>query len=250
MLREIVLDTETTGLDPNAGHRLIELGCVELVNHIPSGQTFHHYLDPERDVPADAERVHGLSTAFLKGKPLFTAIVEDFIAFIGEAPLIIHNASFDLGFLNAELIRAGKSPIGLDRVIDTLALARRKHPGAQNSLDALCKRFRIDNSGRKKHGALLDSELLAEVYLKLIGGHQAKLDLDARNPSSLLNGPKRVRVSPRPVPLATRLTQAEITAHEAFVAGLTNPLWRMYTAAADDAAEQAIDPRSVEAIAE
>lgn len=228
MLREIVLDTETTGLDPNAGHRLIELGCVELVNHFPTGQTFHHYIDPERDVPADAERVHGISTAMVKGKPLFSAIADAFIAFIGEATLVIHNASFDVGFLNAELDRAGKPPISFDRVIDTLMLARRKNPGGPNSLDALCKRFGIDNSIRTKHGALMDSELLAKVYLELIGGQQAKLDLAAETIAGSLAGPKRVRVSPRPVPLAARLTADEEAAHAAFIATLKEPVWSKY----------------------
>lgn len=228
MLREIVLDTETTGLDPNAGHRMIELGCVELVNHFPTGQTFHHYIDPERDVPADAERVHGISTAMVKGKPLFSAIVEEFIAFIGDATLIIHNASFDVGFLNAELGRVGKPPISFDRVIDTLLLARRKNPGGPNSLDALCKRFGIDNSSRKKHGALLDSELLAEVYIELIGGQQAKLDLAAETIAGTLTGPRRVRVSPRPVALAPRLTAEEEAAHAAFIGTLKEPIWSKY----------------------
>jgi len=238
MLREIVLDTETTGLDPNAGHRLVELGCVELVNHFPTGQTFHHYLDPERDVPADAERVHGISTAFLKGKPFFSAIADDFLTFIADSPLIIHNASFDVGFLNAELTRAGKPPITYDRVLDTLALARRKHPGAQNSLDALCKRYQIDNSNRKKHGALLDSELLAEIYLELIGGHQAKLDLAAEAAATTLTGPKRVRVSPRPVPLDPRLSEAELAAHKGFIAELgKDVIWSKYGSATEDAAE-------------
>jgi DNA polymerase-3 subunit epsilon len=238
MLREIVLDTETTGLDPNAGHRLVELGCIELVNHFPTGQTFHHYLDPERDVPVDAERVHGISTAFLKGKPFFSAIADDFLTFIADAPLIIHNASFDVGFLNAELTRAGKPPITYDRVLDTLALARRKHPGAQNSLDALCKRYQIDNSSRKKHGALLDSELLAEIYLELIGGHQAKLDLAAETAANTLDGPKRVRVSPRPVPLAPRLGAEELAAHQDFVTGLgKDAIWSKYATVKMEEAE-------------
>ncbi|MEZ5926210.1 MAG: DNA polymerase III subunit epsilon [Hyphomicrobiaceae bacterium] len=237
-MREIVLDTETTGLDPNAGHRLVELGCVELINHFPSGQTFHHYIDPERDVPSDAERVHGISTAFLKGKPLFSAIAESFLEFIGDSILIIHNASFDIGFINAELQRVGRPPIGFDRVVDTLALARRKHPGAQASLDALCKRYQIDNSNRTKHGALLDSELLAEVYLELIGGHQAKLDLATEASGTMLRGPKRVRVSPRPVPLATRLTAEELAAHRTFVDSLGNePLWSRYWVRADNVSE-------------
>src|SRR6266699_2193112 len=173
-MREIVLDTETTGLDPFQGHRLVEIGCIELVNRIPSGQTFHRYVNPERDVPPEAVAIHGLSSEFLKDKPFFAEIVEDLAAFIGDAPLVAHNALFDLAFLNAELERAGKMLVPRERLVDTLLLARRKYPGAPNRLDDLCARFAIDNSHRTKHGALLDAELLAEVYLELIGARQAQ----------------------------------------------------------------------------
>jgi DNA polymerase-3 subunit epsilon len=176
-MREIVLDTETTGLDPYQGHRLVEVGCVELVNRIPSGQTFHRYLNPERDVPTEAFSVHGLSEEFLKDKPPFVEVAEDFLAFIGDARLVIHNAAFDIGFLNAELERAGQRPLERDRLVDTLLLARRKFPGGSNRLDDLCVRYSIDNSRRTKHGALLDAELLAEVYLELIEARQAQLGL-------------------------------------------------------------------------
>src|SRR6266850_5246499 len=176
-MREIVLDTETTGLDPLQGHRVIEIGCIELVNRFPSGQTFHRYLNPERDVPAEAFAVHGLSVEFLKDKPLFAEIVDDLVAFIADAPLVAHNAMFDLGFLNAELDRSGKTLVARERLVDTLLLARRKHPGGPNGLDHLCGRYGIDNSRRTKHGALLDAEILAEVYVELIGGRQASLVL-------------------------------------------------------------------------
>ena len=176
-MREIVLDTETTGLDPFQGHRLVEIGCIELVNRIPSRQSFHRYLNPERDVPPEAAAIHGLSSEFLKDKPFFAEIVDDLVAFIGDAPLIAHNALFDLAFLNAELERVGKTLVARERLVDTLLLARRKYPGAPNRLDDLCTRYGIDNSRRTKHGALLDAELLAEVYLELIGARQASLVL-------------------------------------------------------------------------
>src|SRR3979411_942896 len=176
-MREIVLDTETTGLDPYQGHRLIEIGCVELVNRIPSGQTFHRYLNPQRDVPAAPSAVPGLYVEFLKDKPLFAEIVDDLVAFIADAPLVAHNAMFDLGFLNAELDRSGKPLVARERLVDTLLLARRKHPGGPNGLDHLCGRYGIDNSRRTKHGALLDAEILAEVYVELIGARQAQLIL-------------------------------------------------------------------------
>ena len=172
MQREIVLDTETTGLDPKKGDRLIEIGCVELINRIPTGREYHVYINPQRDVPAEAERVHGLSTAFLADKPLFKDVHRDFLEFIGDDQLVIHNANFDIGFLNMELDRVGKPAIGFDRVVDTLRLAQRKHPAGPNSLDALCKRYGIDNSQRVKHGALMDSLLLAEVYIELLGERQ------------------------------------------------------------------------------
>lgn len=176
-LRELILDTETTGLDPATGDRIVEIGCVEVVNSVATGETFHVYLDPERDVPEEAFRVHGLSREFLTGKPKFAEVADQFVSFLGDARLVIHNAEFDMKFINAELKRCGLASIAMDRVVDTLAIARRKHPGASNSLDALCARYRIDNSRRTKHGALLDAEILAEVYAELMGGRQKVLEL-------------------------------------------------------------------------
>jgi DNA polymerase-3 subunit epsilon len=219
-VREIVLDTETTGLDPFQGHRLVEIGCIELVNRIPSGQSFHRYLNPERDVPPEAVAIHGLSTESLKDKPFFAEIVDDLVAFIGDAPLVAHNALFDLAFLNAELERVGKTLVPRERLVDTLLLARRKYPGAPNRLDDLCTRYSIDNSRRTKHGALLDAELLAEVYLELIGARQAQLilvDVGSSTPGAPV-GPVPIRV--RPNALAVRLTADERDAHLAFVATL------------------------------
>jgi DNA polymerase III subunit epsilon len=225
-MREIVLDTETTGIDHAKGHRVVEIGAVELVNHIPSGKTFHYYIDPERDMPSDAEAIHGLSTQFLKGKPLFSAIAQEFIAFIGEASLVIHNAAFDVGFLNAEFARVNQPAILPERVVDTLALARQKHPMGPNSLDALCKRYGIDNSKRDKHGALLDSELLADVYLELIGGRQSALSLSAITVATRAAIAPAGLVRTRPHPLASRLSEAEIIAHKALIAELGDKaLW-------------------------
>jgi DNA polymerase-3 subunit epsilon len=226
-MREIVVDTETTGLDPLRGDRLVEIGCVEMFNHMPTGQTFHRYINPQRDMPQEAYAVHGLSTEFLTDKPLFAAVAEEFLAFIGDAPLIIHNASFDASFLNAELEKVGRTALPRERLVDTLLLARRKHPGVSNRLDDLCSRYAIDNSHRTKHGALLDAELLAEVYVDLIGARQSSLGLataamarvDAR-----ADAPRRQRL----VPLAPRLTEAARTAHRAFVATLQKPLWQDY----------------------
>lgn len=219
-MREIILDTETTGLDAAKGHRLVEIGCIELFNHIPTGQTYHVYLDPQRDMPEEAFRVHGLSTEFLRGKPLFSAIVDEFLSFVGDATLVIHNAAFDMGFINAELQRAGREPLGMDRVIDTVTMARRRFPAASNTLDALCGRFGIDNAKRTKHGALLDAELLADVYVELIGGRQTSLGLGEAG----RGGPTAVRsrkpAPPRPEPLPPRLTAADAAAHLAFVAQL------------------------------
>ncbi len=195
VMREIVLDTETTGLDPLDGHRLVEVGCVELVNRIPSGQTFHAYFNPQRSMPAEAFAVHGLSEEFLKDKPFFAEVADDLIAFLGDAPLVIHNAAFDLGFLNAELERAGKPLIARERMVDTLLIARRKHPGGSNRLDDLCVRYSIDNSRRTKHGALLDAELLAEVYVELIGARQAQLVLSQA--SRIGSGRRRADHRPR-----------------------------------------------------
>lgn len=212
-MREIVLDTETTGLSPEQGDRVVEIGCLELVNHVPTGATFHVYLNPERDMPTAAFEVHGLSEAFLSDKPLFAQVADDFAAFIGEAHLVAHNASFDIGFLNMELARTKRPLIPMTRVVDTLAMAKKKYPGAQNSLDALCRRFDVDNSGRTLHGALLDSELLAEVYLELIGGRQPGLTLAVDNTAQTVAAADRVRREPRPhAPSA-----AERAAHQAFL---------------------------------
>ena len=231
-MREIVLDTETTGLDPYQGHRLIEIACVELVNRIPSGQTFHRYLNPQRDVPAEAFAIHGLSAEFLKDKPLFAEVAAEFIAFIGDAPLVIHNAAFDIGFINAELERAGHVLVARDRLVDTLLLARRKYPGGQNRLDDLCGRFGIDNSHRTKHGALLDAELLAEVYLELIEARQAQLGLAAAATSPAQRGGAARVARQRPTPLLPRLTEADRAAHRAFVETLgAQAIWRDYLAA-------------------
>jgi DNA polymerase-3 subunit epsilon len=225
-MREIVLDTETTGIDHAKGHRIVELGAIELVNHIPSGKTFHRYIDPERDMPSDAEAIHGLTAQFLKGKPLFAAIAAEFIDFIGDASLVIHNAGFDIGFLNAEFARLNLPALLPERVVDTLMLARQKHPMGPNSLDALCKRYGIDNSKRDKHGALLDSELLADVYLELIGGRQAALSLSAITVTTHAMIMPSGIVRPRPVPLASRLTDIEILAHKALIAELgEKALW-------------------------
>jgi DNA polymerase-3 subunit epsilon len=230
-MREIVFDTETTGLDPYQGHRLVEIGCVELVNRIPSGQVFHRYLNPERDIPEEAFAVHGLSLDFLRDKPRFAEVCEDLLAFLGDAPLVAHNASFDLGFLNAELDRCTKLALGRERLVDTLMLARRRHPGGPNSLDQLCIRYGIDLSRRTKHGALLDAELLAEVYVELIGGRQASLVLVEAGRARAGDGRSAAIVLKRPQPLAPRLTEEELAAHAAFIATLgDSAIWRHYPA--------------------
>jgi DNA polymerase-3 subunit epsilon len=230
-MREIVLDTETTGLDPNQGHRLVELGCVELLNRIPTGNTFHVYVNPERDMPAEAFAVHGLSAEFLSAHKRFHEIADDFLAFIADSPLVIHNASFDHGFLCAELKRAERTLIARDRLVDTLMLARRKHSAGPYNLDALCSRYGIDNSRRTKHGALLDAEILAEVYLELIGGRQASLGLADRGAEPVRNADGIIAVRQRPVPLTPRISDAEREAHRAFVAALgENAIWRNYRA--------------------
>jgi DNA polymerase-3 subunit epsilon len=229
-MREIVLDTETTGLDPAQGHRLVEVGCVELLNRIPTGATFHAYLNPERDMPAEAFAIHGLSLEFLKGHKRFHEVVDDFLAFIGnDTPLVIHNAGFDHGFLCAELKRVERALIARERLVDTLALARRKHSAGPYNLDALCARYGIDNSRRTKHGALLDAEILAEVYLELIGGRQAQLGL-AESGGRRMNGADgAIIVRTRPVALTPRISDAEREAHRQFVASLgENALWRNY----------------------
>jgi DNA polymerase-3 subunit epsilon len=229
-MREIVLDTETTGLDPLDGHRLVEVGCVELINGIPSGQTFHAYFNPERSMPAEAFAVHGLGDEFLKDKPFFAESADELVAFLGDAPLVIHNAAFDLGFLNAELERAGRNAITRERLVDTLLIARRKHPGSSNRLDDLCVRYAIDNSRRTKHGALLDAELLAEVYVELIGARQAQLVLSQAAPSLAIGEPIIVRR--RTVALISAITEDDRTAHRAFVATLgENAIWRDYLGA-------------------
>ena len=228
-MREIVLDTETTGLDPFQGHRLVEIGCIELVNRIPTGQSFHRYLNPEREMPAEAVSIHGLSIEFLKDKPFFAEIADELLAFIGDAPIIAHNALFDLTFLNAELERAGKLLVARERMLDTLLLARRKYPGAPNRLDDLCARFGINNSHRTKHGALLDAELLADVYLELIGARQAQLVLVEVGVGARVASVGPAAVALRPEALAVRLSNEESEAHIAFIATLgENVIWRDY----------------------
>ncbi|HSF62794.1 MAG TPA: DNA polymerase III subunit epsilon, partial [Paracoccaceae bacterium] len=222
-MREIVLDTETTGFEPSEGHRIVEIGAVELENHIPTGRTFHVYLNPDRPMPKEAFEVHGLSDEFLRDKPRFAAVAADFLAFVGDARLVIHNAAFDMKFLNAELTAVGHPRLPDARALDTLLLARQKFPGAPASLDALCRRFGVDNSAREKHGALLDSEILAEVYLELIGGRQPGLVLspsgDARSGGARgTDAAGDWRPRPRPAPLPPRLTEEEAAAHQALVA--------------------------------
>jgi DNA polymerase III subunit epsilon len=227
-MREIIFDTETTGLDPFQGDRLVEIGCIELVNRFPSGKTFHFYFNPERDMPEGAFKVHGLSIDFLKDKPLFAEKAEELVAFLGDAQLVAHNAMFDLGFLNAELERAGLAGVSRERMVDTLLLARRKHPGGSNRLDDLCVRYSIDNSRRTKHGALLDAELLAEVYVELIGARQASLVLSQMAAPAVTAG-AIVVMRERTVPLAPRLSEEERAAHRSFVASLGGAaIWRDY----------------------
>jgi DNA polymerase-3 subunit epsilon len=230
-MREIVLDTETTGIDPKDGHRLVEIGCVELENHVPTGKILHIYLNPERDVPAEAEAVHGLSTKFLKDKPLFAEVYTELLDFVDGAKLVIHNAEFDIKFLNAELATVGHPGFKLKDAIDTLKIAREKFPGSPANLDALCRRFGVDNSGREYHGALLDSELLAEVYLELLGGRQHGLGLAAQGDNA--SGPENAAISQQ----ATRqrsvrekrsfpVSAEEDAAHQALLGKLTDPLWK------------------------
>jgi DNA polymerase III subunit epsilon len=239
-VREIVLDTETTGLDPFQGHRLVEIGCVELINRIPSGQTFHRYVNPERDMPTEAFAVHGLSADFLKDKPPFAQVADELLAFIGDAPLVIHNAAFDHGFLNAELERAGRMLLARERLVDTLLLARRKHPAGPNRLDDLCLRYGIDNSRRTKHGALLDAEILAEVYLELIGGRQAQLILVETGQPSITLRTVAAAARPRPGSLPPRISAADREAHTSFVATLgAEALWHAYVAPPAGEAETA-----------
>jgi DNA polymerase-3 subunit epsilon len=217
-MREIVFDTETTGFEPSDGHRIVEIGCVELMDHIPTGRSFQAYLHPERQVPIESQRIHGLSDEFLADKPKFAEIVEEFLAFIGDAPLVIHNASFDLKFINSELHRVGKPPLPAARAIDTIEMAKSKIPGARYSLDELCKRFGIDLSVRTKHGALLDAELTAQVYLELIGGRQRKLSLGPAESAAAATVGEAGAARSRPEPLPSRISMAEAEAHAAFIA--------------------------------
>lgn len=222
-MRHIVLDTETTGLDPNSGHRIVEIGCVELINHIPSGKVFHHYLNPERDMPAEAERIHGISGAFLADKPLFADVANDFLEFIAEDPLVIHNAGFDMAFLNAELKRYGAAPLQPARAIDTVTIARRKFPGSPVSLDALCKRFSVDSSSRTYHGALLDARLLADVYLELSGGKQVGFDISFTTKNTSNSAQSRVKATREARPHAA--SADELSAHSDAVGKIGNALW-------------------------
>lgn len=219
-MREIVWDTETTGIMPGDGHRIVEIGAIELVNRTMTGRSFHTYLDPQRPMPRDAERVHGLSSDFLTGQPVFEQVVDGFLAFIADAPLVAHNAAFDMEFLNWELKRAGLPIVPQSRAIDTLEISRRIHPGAKHTLDALCSRYGIDLSGRTKHGALIDAELLARVYIELTGGRQIDFDL-ASTATEEQTAPKRVSLAAR----AHSASPEELAAHSQFVAGLNDPLW-------------------------
>ena len=220
-MREVVLDTETTGLDPRSGHRIVEIGCVELINHMATGKHFHKYLNPERDIPEQASVIHGLTEEFLSSQPVFADIAEEFEAFIGGSTLVIHNAEFDLGFINAEREKISQPPIAPDLAIDTVSLARRKFPGAQANLDALCRRFKIDNSDRSLHGALKDARLLAEVYLELIGGRQQNLGLSAQE-RKIVEAAEKNRRPPRP----HAPTDAEQLAHAQFIEKLESPIWK------------------------
>jgi DNA polymerase III subunit epsilon len=228
-VREIVLDTETTGFKPEEGHRIVEIGCVELINHVATGRTFHRYINPERDMPNGAFEVHGLSEQFLADKPVFSAVADDFLAFVDAAPLVIHNAAFDMAFLNSELKTHGRPALPEEQAVDTLQIARRKHPTGPNSLDALCRRYGIDNSGRTKHGALLDAELLAEVYLELIGGRQPHLTLVEQHSTTTVMVTAHTVRRARPRPLEPRLSEDEDRRHRAFVETLgERALWRRF----------------------
>jgi len=223
-MREVVLDTETTGLNPMLGDRIVEIGCIELINHVPTDAHFHRFVNPERLMPAEAAAVHGLTDDFLATQPCFADVVEDLLDFIKDSPLVIHNAGFDIGFLNAEFARLRLPSLGMSRTIDTLALARQKYPGAQASLDALCRRFGVDNSARTKHGALLDAELLADVYLELVGGRQPEMALSAETSLTVA-----IEQAPRPIrpPRPHAASPQELARHAAMLELLINPLWRM-----------------------
>jgi DNA polymerase-3 subunit epsilon len=226
-MRAIVFDTETTGLDPAQGHRVVEIGAIEISNLIATGRVFHVYIDPERDMPEEAFRVHGLSRDFLADHKNFAGVVDDFLAFIEDLPLIAHNAEFDVRFINAEFARLDRPPLEPSRIIDTLAMARRLHPGSPSSLDALCQRYGIDLSRRDKHGALLDAGLLAEVYAELMGGRQAALSLQSVAVNR--SGVREDLLAARPSPLPDRLSEAEVAAHQEFIAGISkSPLWDRY----------------------
>ena len=225
-MREIIFDTETTGLDPLRGDRMVEIGCVEMINRIPTGNVFHAYFNPERDMPMEAERIHGLSIAFLSDKPLFAARAADLLEFIGDSPLVAHNAQFDFGFLNCELAACNQPPVSLERMIDTLGIARKRHPGAKHSLDALCVRYGIDRSHREKHGALLDAELLAQVYVELTGGRQIGLELAAQQADNVI---QITRFLPQKGQFrAARphsATVEELSRHKEFLTKLGVPHW-------------------------
>lgn len=235
-MREISFDTETTGLNPRDGDRLVEIGGVELINHIPTGNSYHVYINPQRDMPEGAFRVHGLSQEFLSDKPLFAHVADEFLEFVGDATLVIHNAAFDMGFINMELERAGRRLIAQTQVLDTLEIARRKHPSGPNSLDALCSRYGIDNSRRVKHGALLDAEILAEVYLELIGGRQKGLGLmpeeEETASQSVSSEPGELgsfNARPRPAPIERPVGAGEVEAHKAFIEGMgEDAIWAKY----------------------
>ncbi len=230
-MREVIFDTETTGLDPKTGDRMVEIGCVEMVDRVETGESYHAYYNPERDMPAAAEAVHGLSSSFLSAKPLFANTADELLEFLGDAPLVAHNAGFDFGFLNAELERIGRATISMDRMVDTVALARKKHPGAKLSLDALCSRYGIDRSHRVKHGALLDAELLAQVYVELNGGRQIGLELAAevavtstaanKVEAPIVRQPVHDRREPRPHSASAH----ELARHSEFVAGIEKAIW-------------------------
>ena len=242
-MREIIFDTETTGLSPRDGHRLVEIGCVELFNRVETGRTYHAWFNPDRDMPSEAEAIHGLSATFLSDKPRFHECLGDLLAFLGDSPLVAHNAMFDFGFINHELGLCGQSLIAVERIIDTLALARGRHPGAKHSLDALCTRYGIDRSHRIKHGALLDAQLLSQVYVELTGGRQIGFMLPAEKPATenisvatIDTVPDVIIVRP-PRPHAANA--GELTRHAVFVAGLNDPLWHVLTPVVDP-----MDPRA------
>ena len=230
-MREIVLDTETTGLKPEDGHRIIEIGALEMVNHVPTGKTLHLYINPERDIEEDAIAIHGITNERVANEPVFADIVDQFLTFIGDAQLVIHNARFDMGFINAELSRLGREVLPMERSIDTLDMARRRFPGGQASLDALCRKFNIDNSHRELHGAMIDTDLLADVYIELIGGKQPGLSLSGpeipvqADQTTHQQSQKKTRREPRP----HNPSETELQAHKAFVEGLTSPLWHNVT---------------------